>query len=305
MIWEKKGLVFNSHNFSDWAVDGAMIPTPIFYSGGIIRVFLTFLDKYGLGRTGFVDLDRRNLNNVLRVSQKPIFDIGKPGTFDENGCLTCSVVRVSDEEYYFYYAGFELGQKIRYRLLSGLAITNNNFELKKKFNTPVLERNRAELHFRGGPFCIKDYGIFKMWYVAGSEWVIIDGKSMPRYVIKYIESSDGINWVGEGKVCIDIQSDKEHGFGRPYVIKDNEVYKMYYSIRVRRKGYRLGYAESKDGKEWIRMDSEIGLDVSKSGWDSEMICYSAIIKDEGKVYMFYNGNQFGKSGFGYAELVAR
>jgi len=303
MKWIKNGLIYNANNSYDWAVEGAMIPTPIHLNSNILRVFITFLDNRGIGRTGFVDLDKQNLSKVLNVSPKPIFEIGMPGTFDENGSLTCSVVRASSSEYYFYYAGFELGTQIRYRLLTGLAITNENFDLLKKFNSPVLERAEEELHFRGGPFCMLENDVFKMWYVAGSNWIEIEGKSMPVYEIKYLESKDGMNWGNKGKVCIKIENEKEHGFGRPYVIKHKGIYKMFYSIRVKKLGYRLGYAESLDGTHWVRKDNELNFNVSKDGFDEGMICYSSVIDIGGKLMMFYNGNSFGKTGFGYAELI--
>ena len=148
-----------------------------------------------------------------------------------------------------------------------------------------------------------DNGIFKMWYVAGSEWIEIDGKSMPVYEIKYLESADGVNWGNVGSNCINIEKENEHGFGRPYVIKHNGLYKMFYSIRVKQLGYRLGYAESVDGVQWVRKDDKMNLDVSEDGFDNEMICYSSVIEINGKLVMFYNGNGFGKTGFGYAELI--
>ena len=302
MNWIKKGLIFKGKEHNHWINEGAMIPNPIILNDKIIRVFLTFLDKRGIGRTGYVDLDKNNLTKVLEVSPNPVFEIGEPGTFDENGSLTCSVVKVPDSGFYFYYAGFELGTQIRYRLLTGLAITNKNFELKKKYKTAVLERSEEELHFRCGPFCMHDNGVFKMWYVAGSDWTEIDGKQMPVYEIKYLESSDGINWENEGADCIKIEKSNEHGFGRPCVIKHAGIYKMFYSIRIKHKGYRLGYAESIDGIKWIRKDNEMNLDVSKDDFDNEMICYSSVIEINGKLVMFYNGNGFGKTGFGYALL---
>lgn len=78
---------------------------------------------------------------------------------------------------------------------------------------------------------------------------------------------------------------------------------MFYSVRYVDKLYRLGYAESKDGVNWIRKDNEIGIDVSADGWDSEMICYPAVVKTNNKTFLFYNGNNNGASGFGYAELI--
>ena len=64
--------------------------------------------------------------------------------------------------------------------------------------------------------------------------------------------------------------------------------------------YRIGYAESQNGIDWDRMDEKAGIDLSLEGWDSEMISYPNVIKKENQLLMFYNGNGFGKSGFGYA-----
>lgn len=303
MKWKKLGLVYNPDDHLWWAKTHAMIPTPEVINDEVIRIYLTFCDDSGIGRVGYVEVDVNAPAKILSVSSEPVLDIGIPGTFDENGVLQCSIVSMPDGRKFLYYVGFELGAKIRYRLLSGLAVSEDgglNFKRIKK--TPILERSDKELYFRGGPFAMCDEGIFKMWYVAGSSWLKIEGKMMPVYTINYLESPDGIRWGEEGKVCIDIESEDEHGFGRPYIIKEKDFYRMFYSIRKKRKGYRLGYAESKDGISWTRKDNEIGIDVSESGWDSEMICYSAVVKVKDKVYMFYNGNGFGKTGFGYAVL---
>lgn len=304
MSWVKKGFIFNANKHFMWAHKGALIPTPFLVDSNIVRVFVTFCDEKGIGRTGYVDLDANNLNNVLAVSSKPIFDIGLPGTFDENGSLTCSVIKTPDGNLHFYYAGFELGHKIRYRLLSGLVITDPKLNIIKKYCVPILERSDTELYFRGGPFCIYNQEQFCMWYVAGSKWIDINSKPMPVYEIKYIESKDGVNWPSEGRVCIKISEEDEHGFGRPYVIFHNSIYKMFYSIRKKEVGYRLGYAESRDGINWKRRDSCMdSLNELGDSWDSKMICYSAVIELNGKLIMFYNGNNFGESGFGYAEFI--
>lgn len=305
MRWTKKGLIYVADGTRQWARTHAMIPTPCVLSSGAIRIYLTFCDAVGIGRVGYVDVAADDPSRILAISNEPALDIGLPGTFDENGVLQCSVVDVPSGQKYLYYAGFEIGTKIRYRLLSGLAISNDGgISFQRVQKTPVLERSDSELYFRGGPFVLMENGIFKAWYVAGSAWMDIDGKSMPVYTINYLESSDGIQWGSKGRVCIDIEKEDEHGFGRPYVIRHAGMYKMFYSIRVKHKGYRLGYAESRDGISWIRKDNEIGIDVSSEGWDSQSICYSAVLPVNDKVIMFYNGNEFGKTGFGYAELVS-
>ena len=96
----------------------------------------------------------------------------------------------------------------------------------------------------------------------------------------------------------------EYAISRPTVIKESfDKYKMWYSYRAQSniKTYRIGYAESNDGKIWIRMDKKMkDFDVSKNGWDSEMICYPFVFNHKNKYYMLYNGNKYGKSGFGIA-----
>ena len=66
--------------------------------------------------------------------------------------------------------------------------------------------------------------------------------------------------------------------------------------------YRIGLAYSNDLINWKREDKLSGIDVSKNGWDSMMVAYPSIIKINGQYIMFYNGNSFGKEGFGYAIL---
>jgi hypothetical protein len=66
--------------------------------------------------------------------------------------------------------------------------------------------------------------------------------------------------------------------------------------------YRLGYAESSDGIDWTRKDEEVGIARSDEGWDSVMMCYPYLYQHRGRKYLFYNGNGFGESGFGYAIL---
>jgi hypothetical protein len=77
---------------------------------------------------------------------------------------------------------------------------------------------------------------------------------------------------------------------------------MWFSVRSHSRPYRIGYAESADGRRWERMDHRAGIAASASGWDSEMICYPAVIDAGGRRLLFYNGNRHGATGFGVAVL---
>ena len=307
MRWRKLGLVYGPDGSMPWAKTHAMIPTPVLLNSDVIRVFVTFCDHAGIGRPGYVDVSAQDPTRVLEVSQFPLLELGRPGTFDENGVLLCSVTDLGDGKIHMYYVGFELGAQIRYRLLTGLAISEDGGDTFKRFSsTPILERSDAELYFRGGPYCLAGADRFRLWYVAGSEWVDLEGKQMPVYDIRYAESEDGIIWPSEGEVQIAITDQDEHGFGRPCIIrKGNGGFRMFYSVRRRSfSSYRLGYAESADGRTWRRMDKNLNLDITPGSFDSDAIMYAAPIEIEGKLYLFYNGNNFGYDGFAVAELEA-
>lgn len=299
------GLVYGPDGSLPWAQSHAMLPTPVRLSSDVVRVFITCCDAGGVGRLGYVDICAQDPMKVLGMSHVPLLDVGRAGTFDENGVVACSVVQLADGRMLMYYAGFELGTRIRYRLLTGLAVSTDKGEsFVRHSETPILERSSDELYFRCGPYCIHDAGRFRLWYIGGSAWENIDGKNMPNYDIRYLESEDGIHWPSRGCVQMKITDPDEHGFGRPYILKKADgSYQMFYSIRRRSLGaYRLGYATSSDGQNWERLDKQLNLDVSPSGFDSDAIMYAAPFEIGGQTYLFYNGNDFGSQGFAVARL---
>lgn len=283
-----------------------MGPTPFKINDDTLRVYVTVLDADGRGHVQYVDVSAEDPTRVLGQSDGPIFGPGLPGTFDDNGVMALSLVRVPDGRIFLYYAGFELCHHIRYRIFTGLAISDDNGRtFERHLNAPVLDRSEGELYFRGGPCALLDNGTFRMWYVAGSEWIDIDGKPMPVYDMRYAESDDGINWPSHGRESMALTGDDEHGFGRPWVVKRGpDDYQLFYSIRRTSLGaYRLGYAESQDGLSWTRKDADMGLDVTPGKFDGQAIMYSAVVQTHNRTWCFYNGDGFGAAGFALAELA--
>jgi len=96
----------------------------------------------------------------------------------------------------------------------------------------------------------------------------------------------------------------------PTVIFHKNIYHMYFCYRSAvdfrtnsENAYRIGYAYSSDLKTWVRADELGGMSGSKNEWDSDMQCYPHIFRIKNKIYLLYNGNEFGKHGFGVAELI--
>lgn len=302
MKWRKLGRVFVPDGSMWWAKSYATLPTCQVVGDRVIRVFFASLDESRNGRIGRIDLDARDPRRIVHLHSEPVLDIGGPGLFDDSGVNPSCLVSVADRTL-LYYIGWQRCEVVPYMLFAGVATETGDNRFERLQPVPVLDRTAQEPFLRSATSVLQDGGVFRAWYVSGLGWITVDGRRLPTYVVRYAESEDGLRWRSREEPCIDFADDDEFGFGRPWVIhRAGEPYRMWYSIRSRTRPYRLGYAESEDGLTWHRRDEEVDLEPSAEGWDSEMICYPCVVDAAGNRYLFYNGNQHGRTGFGCAVL---
>ena len=293
--WSKHGLFIKPQQDKWWSLTHAMIPTPEELGGGVFRVYYSGRNDNNQSHVTWADVDLNEPYKVLSYASAPVLSPGKLGCFDDNGVTPSCLVNI-DNEKYFYYIGWNPGSTVRMHIFGGLAVSSDHGKTFERWSkAPVIERCRSDPFINTAPWVVKTEKEFRMYYVSGCGW---EHKDLPRYNIKMGTSNDGKVWKREGHVCIDFKDDSENALARPYVLFEDEIWKMWFSHKG--SAYRLGYAESKDGITWHRRDEYAGLDVSESGWDSEMVEYAAIVKYNGQHFMFYNGNNYGYGGIGLA-----
>lgn len=304
MNWKKLGKIFEVDKNYDWMHSYSTIPFAENIKDDLFKIYFSSRDRNNISSIGYIIIDINNINNIIEVSSKPILTNGELGTFDDSGAMGSCILNV-DNKKYLYYIGWNLGVTVPFRNAIGLAISNDGGNtFSKEFEGPILDRTKTEPHFTASNCVIKDDGVFKIWYLSCTGWKKTDDKIIHNYHIKYAESDDAINWKRDGKIAIDYKDEYEYAISVPRVIKEDGIYKMWFSSRGKKEipTYRIRYAESVNGINWTRKDEEVGIDVSENGWDSEMICYPFIFDHKGKKYMLYNGNDYGKTGFGLAVL---
>jgi predicted GH43/DUF377 family glycosyl hydrolase len=308
MKWSKKGLIYNCEGKNGFDNSHCHKPTPLVINDETLRIYFGVRDENNKTRTTFIDVDINDLSRIKYVHDEPVLDLGKIGAFDDSGANVSSVIR-NGKSIYMYYIGWNPSTTVHTRNSIGLAVSKDNgFTFERLYDGPILDRNKEEPYYTGAVDVMKEGDFWKMWYTSGAKWKVIDGRPEIWYHIKYAYSNNGIDWHRDNQCCIP-PLDEFEATARPCVIKDDNTYKMFYSKRDIRKfrdnkmhNYRAGYAESSDGINWVRLDEKVGIDVSKEGWDSDAIAYPYVLRVGGGV-MLYNGNGFGKSGFGYAELL--
>lgn len=281
----------------------AMVPLADHIEEDIFRIYFSGRDDLNRSQIGYVDVNISDgIISLLDYAKEPVLTIGELGTFDDNG-VTPSWMVTADTKKYLYYIGWNAGSTTRMSLIAGLALSEDGGKtFTRNSRGPLLERtDREPYSILTGPCVLYTKGQWKMWYVSGEGWI---NRDLPTYNIKYAESVDGIHWDRAGHIAIEL-NENETALARPCVIKENDQYKMWFSYKDPEIGYRIGYAESADGKNWMRFDDESGMDPSESGWDSEMIEYSYVFTHKGLTYMLYNGNKYGIDGAGYAVCKSR
>jgi hypothetical protein len=296
MVWVKRGLIIVPAQQAPWIGTHAALPVvqPL---DDRDRVYFTSRDGAGRSHIGYVDLLLES-GDLLAVAPDPILSPGRLGTFDDAG-VTSSCVIDHGHRTYCFYTGWTLGKSVPFYLNAGLACSDDGgLTFQRVSPAPLLDRSAVDPYLTASPWVIIENGTWRMWYVSGTEWTDAVEGPRHRYHIKYAESRDGLRWDRTGIICLDYRSVEEFAFGRPCVLRDGNLYRMWYSYRG--PFYRIGYAESADGIVWARRDSTNVVPPSDSGWDSEMTTYPVVVRRGDRLYMLYNGNDYGRTGIGLA-----
>lgn len=312
--WKKLGKVFDPRDMVSpgWMHEFAQSPS-VLVRDDCVRVYFCSRPAPGpdgqyLSYIAYIDLDRNNLTRTLRVCERPVLELGKYGTFDEFGTYPVSVIRDSDE-IRAYYAGWTRCESVPFNAAIGLAVSRDGGESFQRLGDgPVLSYSPDEPFLLGSPRIRRFNGYWQLWYVAGREWRMTDGKPEPVYKIRMATSDNGIDWVKQRRDLIPDRLGEHECQACPDVTCCDGRYHMFFSYRDirnykgREGGYRIGYAVSPDMVKWHRDDARIDICLSETGWDSEMVNYPHVFGLDGRTYMLYQGNGMGRAGFGLAVL---
>jgi hypothetical protein len=300
--WKKLGLLYApcSENSHPKLFSHAANPLAIYMEGDVYRVFFSGRDLNKRSSVGAVDIDIVQ-RKIVKRHVNPFFIHGDESSFYADGVSIGNCYEVNDVRY-MLFMGWQNPDNSHWRGDIGRLIVKPDLTLQLDNEAPFLNSNSVDPISLSYPWVLKDeVEGYKMWYGSTITWDADNGEML--HIINYASSLDGHNWHRQG-VAIPYAIGKAQAFSRPTVIGNlKEGYQMWFSYRSGSgEKYRIGYAFSQDGFKWeLDLDSA-GIDTSTDSWDSEMIEYPFVFNHKDMYYMLYNGNGYGKTGFGIAVL---
>ncbi len=318
MKWRKIGRIFDptKYNLPNGCLEFAQSPQALLVND-LVRIYFSTrsIDSKGkfLSHIAFVDMSN-DLRTIIRVSDKTVIPLGALGCFDEHGIFPMNILR-HDNAVYGYTCGWNRRVTVSVDTAIGLAVSRDNgLTFKRVGEGPVLAASLHEPCLVGDGFVKVIDGMFHMWYIFGTRWKRFAPDATPdrTYKIGHATSSDGIKWTKEeSRQIVADRLGPDESQALPTVIELAGSYHMFFCYREsfdfrksKGRGYRIGHARSDDLRTWVRDDEQFHLEGTPNDWDSDMQCYPHVFESNNEVYLLYNGNEFGRFGFGLAVLEA-
>lgn len=276
-------------------------PLPVRLEGDIYRIYFSGRDVYNRSSVGAVDVDIAK-RKVVTEHYQPFFEHGPKNSFFADGVSIGNCYTVGETQY-MLFMGWQNPASGHWRGDIGRLIVRSDLNIQLDSEIPLMSSEDTDPLSLSYPWVMPNYdGGYSMWYGSTKAWDAGNGEML--HVINYASSDDGHHWTRQG-LAIPYELGKAQAFSRPTVHKSvSGCYEMWFSYRSGNgETYRIGYAVSKEGSSWELALNDCCIEVSPSGWDSEMIEYPFVFDHDDRRYMLYNGNGYGKTGFGLAELV--
>lgn len=298
MKWKKVGQIFEVSKKDNFLTTHASNPLAIKKTDSIYRIFYSGRCKENKSSIGWVDYDIDSLKIISECEKNVLSYSQQKDSYFSHGISIGNMYEVGNKKN-ILFMGWQIRGDDHWRGDIGrISLSNDLNYLHIESNYPFMSTSKEDPISLSYPWVLKDDDGYKMWYGSTIDWSSKNGEMI--HVIKYATSNDGYNWDLNG-TAIPYELNVAQAFSRPTVYKKNGIYHMWYSFRSGSgEKYRIGCSRSNDGKIWKRVAS--GIDVSKTSteWDSEMICYPYVFEHNEKLFMLYNGNNYGFSGFGLA-----
>ena len=193
---------------------------------------------------------------------------------------------VYDDQIYYYYQGTDAANGFAQ---IGMAVSSDGYAFIERSDYPVLSVGKTGVWDSNGvadPYVINYGGKLYMYYLG------MDCLAVQR--IGVAMSDDGINWVKyKNNPVMDVGvygAFDENGLGEPSIVYKAPYFYMLYTGRNAHEQRNLGFAISKDGINWKKMNYQGIIDLSRNDWDNQVVCDTTLLDNgDGTISVWYGG----------------
>ena len=249
-------------------------------------------------------LKTQEKSKLVNVTNHPVLTYGESGSWDEFGVNHPVVIKDNDTLRMWYVGMNNSKSQIGYAWsIDGISWTR--YKQNPVFSTelPLEGNNVSDFAL------IKDDGVYKMWYST----------NMSMYFptsIGYATSNDGVNWIRHPAPVLLSNDSLDWGYPNiapGTVIKEENIYKMWYYAGNWYTNFQIGIALSLDGINWEKYDdpktsgypfqnSDPILKIGQLGvdWDFDRVFFPSVQKKDDGYEMWYVGSNISNSFICYA-----
>jgi hypothetical protein len=296
--WRKLGLLFAGHAGEHPAlVSHAALPTPYPLGGDLVRIFYSGRDSANRSSVGCMVVRLAEPPRIEERRTEPVLLPGGLGAFDDAGIGVGCIVP-GDLEDRLYYMGWNIGGAVPWRNAIGVAVGSAREErFERPFQGPILDRGPFDPYSLSYPWVLRlGPQDWRMWYGTHLQW----GASQAdmSHAIRSATSTNGLDWRPASEICVPPRG-VEIATVRPTVIRHADgAFEMYFAARGLETPYAIARAASADGTTWRRIPC--GIAAAPNNWEGGALTYPAVFEQAGREWMLYNGQGYGKTGFGLA-----
>jgi len=307
--WRREGLLVAVKRDHPWWVSHAQMPTVLPLSDRLWRVYFAARDRSNRSRILAVDLDPSNDMQIVAEHFDPLLDLGPPGAFDHMG-VGPSVALMVDGQVRLYYTGIFVRQDVRIQSAIGLAISDDGLNFRRPFRGPVFSTGPFDPFFSAACTVLRSPEGYRMWYTSGTDWRMVNGQLDYFYEIRTTRSANGLTWDPSSDAAVSLEAPADAGLVRPWITETRHGRRLWFSRRgVSHHGPGEGAyhlvsvpADARQSFAGQRERVQFENPPVAGDFDSWMQAYACIVSHCDEWIMFYNGDDFGQSGFGWSRL---
>jgi hypothetical protein len=253
-----------------------------------------------------------DLSSSQSHSSHTVIARGDLGSFDFDGIFPFHVFdsKGTSKQLFGFICGWKRKVAVDIDMSIGLAESiDNGYSFQRIGKGPILTSNINEPYLIGDPCVIQKDDQYLMFYISGRNWLKNTAGQLERqYSVMMATSSDLFHWNRNAQPIIPERLNFEAQAMPSVLLIDGTFHLMYcyrdvFDFRENAlNSYRIGHAYSRDLINWKTSGFEIPIG-SPGEWDSEMQCYPHLVEIDGRIFLLYNGNEFGKYGIGLIELT--